>query len=317
MLFSAQIGGALMTVTMVFVHGRGQEFHDPAAVVRSWQAGLAAGLIKAGMAPLSDVPVVFPYYGNLLYQITAQVARDPIELEAMPAAPDEAGPFHPYLPEDAGRLERELLADMAAAARPAAGEETAGEEAAGEEEEAFGLDRVLSWGAARDTLTWVARHTRVDQAIITDYLRDVAVYLTRARSQVLDLVREAIPPGVPVVLVSHSLGTVVARDLLDDTQLRDRVTLWVTAGSPLGLDAVQKNLLTKGTRNPGVSWVSAYDVHDIVTLGHPLLPVWGPPLGDVKVDNGDSPHSIERYLNHPEVAGPIGTAVRAGRSAPS
>jgi len=306
-----------MTLTMVFVHGRGQEFQDPAAVVRSWEAGLAAGVIKAGMAPLADAPVVFPYYGNLLYQITAQVARDPIELEAMPAAPDEAGPFHPYLPEDAGRLERELLADMAAAARPAAGEETAGEEAAGEEEEAFGLDRVLSWGAARDTLTWVARHTRVDQAIITDYLRDVAVYLTRGRSQVLDLVRKAIPAGVPVVLVSHSLGTVVARDLLEDAELRDRTMLWVTAGSPLGLDAVQKNLLIQGARNPGVSWVSAYDVHDIVALGHPLLPAWGPPLADVTVDNGDSPHSIERYLSHPEVAGPIGTAIRASRSAPS
>jgi len=301
-----------MTVTMVFVHGRGQEFQDPAVLVRNWQAALAAGLIKAGTVPLADAPVVFPYYGNLLYQISAKVARDPIELEAMPAGPDEAGPFHPYLPEDAGRLERELLADMAAAARPAADKE----EATGKEE-AFGLDRVLSWGAARDTLTWIARHTRVDQAIIADYLRDVAVYLTRGRSQVLALVREAIPAGVPVVLVSHSLGTVVARDLLDDENLRDRVTLWVTAGSPLGLDAVQKNLLTKGTRNPGVSWVSAYDVQDIVALGHPLLPVWGPPLGDVKVDNGDSPHSIERYLNHPEVAGPIGTAVRAGRSAPS
>ena len=296
-----------MTVTMIFVHGRGQEFQDPAAVVRSWQAGLAAGLIKAGMAPLADVPVVFPYYGNLLYQITAQVARDPIELEAMPAGPDEAGPFHPYLPEDVGRLERELLADMATAAGPAAGEE----------QEAFGLDRVLSWGAARDTLTWIARHTRVDQAIITDYLRDVAVYLTRGRSQVLDLVREAIPAEVPVVLVSHSLGTVVARDLLGDAKLRDRTMLWVTAGSPLGLDAVEKNLLTQGARNPGVSWVSAYDVHDIVALGHPLLPGWGPPLSDVRVDNGDSPHSIERYLTHPEVAGPIGTAVRASRSAPS
>ena len=296
-----------MTVTMIFVHGRGQEFQDPAAVVRSWQAGLAAGLIKAGMAPLADVPVVFPYYGNLLYQITAQVARDPIELEAMPAGPDEAGPFHPYLPEDAGRLERELLADMATAAGPAACEE----------QEAFGLDRVLSWGAARDTLTWIARHTRVDQAIITDYLRDVAVYLTRGRSQVLDLVREAIPAEVPVVLVSHSLGTVVARDLLGDAELRDRTMLWITAGSPLGLDAVEKNLLTQGARNPGVSWVSAYDVHDIVALGHPLLPSWGPPLVDVKVDNADSPHSIERYLTHPEVAGPIGTAVRASRPAPS
>lgn len=301
-----------MAATMVFVHGRGQEFRDPAVLIRSWQAGLAAGLIKAGRAPLTDVPTVFPYYANLLYKITSQVAQDPIELEALPAGPGDAGPFHPYLPAGVGRMERELLADMAAAAGPAAGDKPAAAE-----EEAFGLDRVLSWGAARDTLTWIARHTRVDQAIITDYLRDVAVYLTRARGEVLGLVREAIPPAVPIVLVSHSLGTVVARDLLDDAQIRDRALLWVTVGSPLGLEAVQRNLLTRGTRNPGITWLSAYDVHDIVALGHPLLPAWGPPLRDIEVDNGDSPHSIERYLNHPEVAGSIGTTVQAGRPASS
>jgi hypothetical protein len=297
-----------MTATLVFVHGRGQEFQDPAVLVRAWRAGLAAGLIKAGMAPLTDAPVVFPYYANLLYQITAQVAQDPVQLEVLPAGPDAAGPLHPYLPEEAGRLERGLLADLAAAA----GQPAEDGEAGGEEEEAFGLDRVLSWGAARDTLTWLAQHTRVDQAVITDYLRDVAVYLTRARPQVLDLVRKAMPAAGPVVLVTHSLGTVVARDLLDDAKLRERTLMWVTAGSPLGLDAVQKNLLTPGIHNPGVTWLTAYDVHDIVALGHPLGPAWGPRLRNVQVDNGDSPHSIERYLGHPEVAGPVGTAFKQG-----
>lgn len=286
-----------MAATMVFIHGRGQEFKDPAVLARTWQAGLAAGLTKAGRPQLAGVPVVFPFYANLLYQITAQVAQDPIQLEALPAGPDEPGPLHPYLPADVGTLERELLKDLAlSAGAPVA------------EEEGLGIDQVLSWGAARDALTWIAAHTRVDQAIIADHLRDVAVYLTRARSQVLALVRKAIPPAVPIVLVSHSLGTVVARDLLDDVQLRARATFWVTAGSPLGLEAVQRNLLTPGALNPGVDWLTAYDVHDIVALGHPLRPTWGPPLRDIAVDNGDSPHSIERYLGHPEVAGPIGTA---------
>lgn len=287
-----------MTVTMVFMHGRGQEFKVPAELVRNWQASLAAGLVRAGLPSLADVPVVFPFYANLLYQIAAQAAQDPVQLEMLPADRDEAGSLHPYLPEDVSGLERELLTNMASAMDAPVGEE-----------ERF--DRVLSWGAARAALTWIAGHTRVDQAIITEHLRDVAVYLTRARSQVLDLVKDAIPPAVPIIVVSHSLGTVVARDLLDDAPLRERAILWVTAGSPLGLDAVQKNLLTKGAHNPGVDWLSAYDVNDIVALGHPLLSTWGSPLRDVEVDNGDSPHSIERYLSHPEVAGPVGTAVEA------
>jgi hypothetical protein len=273
-----------MTATMVFIHGRGQEFREAAQLIRNWRAGLAAGLIKAAMPPLTEAPVVFPYYANLLYQITAQVAQDPIQLETLPTGRDEAGPLHPYLPEDVGKLERELLTNMASAIGGTVAEEE-------------GLDRLLSWSGARGALTWVAQHTRVDQAIIAEHLRDVAVYLTRARSQILKLVKEAIPPVAPIVLISHSLGTVVARDLLDDVQLRERATFWVTAGSPLGLDAVQNNLLTKGTHNPGVDWLTAYDVNDIVALGHPLMPTWGPPLSDIEIDNGDSPHSIERYLS--------------------
>ncbi|MFD0468980.1 hypothetical protein ACFQ0B_12190 [Nonomuraea thailandensis] len=33
--------------------------------------------------------------------------------------------------------------------------------------------------------------------------------------------------------------------------VRRRVVLWVTAGSPLGLPTIQRNLLARGTRHPG------------------------------------------------------------------
>ena len=283
-----------MSATLVFVHGRGQEAKDPAALERKWRAGLAAGLVKAQAPSVDSTPSVFTYYGDLLYRITAELAQrgERVDLEALPA--NEPGPLHPYLPSDTGEVERELLADMAAAT------------GAVEEES---LDRVLSWGATRRALTWVARHTRLDQEIIKAEVQDVAVYLTRARDQVLALIRRVIPAEVPIVLVTHSLGTVVARDLLDDPELRQRTRLWVTAGSPLGLEAVQRNLLSKGTQNPGVPWLTCYDVNDVVALGHPLHPTWRDPLRDVEIDNGDSPHSIERYLGHPEVAAPIGAAI--------
>jgi hypothetical protein len=65
-------------------------------------------------------------------------------------------------------------------------------------------------------------------------------------------------------------------------------------------------------RHPaGIDWLTAYDVNDVVALGHPLKPAWGNPLTDVEVENGDAPHAIERYLNHPEVAGFIYRKVTA------
>ncbi|WP_043615143.1 hypothetical protein [Nonomuraea candida] len=276
--------------TIVFLHGRGQEGKDPKAMLEKWRAALAAGL---GAATLS-VPAVLPYYGNVLHRVTAQTARRVDILDLPPGGEEEEMPFHPFMPEDVGELERRLLADLAAGA--------------GVPQEMMGLTDVLSWTMARRLLTWLSRNTSVDKEIIKIFLQDVAVYLSRGRQPVLDEVRRFLPATGPIVLVSHSLGTVVARDLLVDEPLRRRVTFWVTAGSPLGMPTIQRNLLAKGTRHPGMPWLTAYDVNDIVALGHPLDGAWGTPLSQVEVENRDEPHDIERYLRHDAVAGPIGRA---------
>ncbi|MER7106244.1 PGAP1-like alpha/beta domain-containing protein [Streptomyces sp. NPDC000229] len=291
-----------MSATLVLVHGRKQEWKAPLELQRMWQAGLAAGLMKAGLPPV-DVPVVFPYFGNLLRRITDELAQShaDIDLETLPADPNRPGPLHPYLGSDIGIAERKMLEDMAVGA---------GWVFRNDDDELERLSDVLSWKVARDALDWLAHRTPFDQEFIAAHLCDVAVYLTRARTRVLSHVREQLPSDGPVILVSHSLGTVVARDLLGDADLRARTRLWVTAGSPLGIDAVRKNLGdTTYADNPGVEWLSAYDVNDIVALGHPLRKKWGPPLEDIEVENGDEPHSIERYLAHPQVAGPIGAAL--------
>jgi len=288
-----------MTTTMVFVHGRGQEFKDPAVLMRSWRAGLADGLLKAGQPTLDDAPAVLPFYGNVLYHVTAELERSgpPIRLESLPGDVDRPGPFHPALSEEVGTMERELMADLAIEANaPVVHEEGIFPK---------GAERVLSWGATRKALLWVADHTRVDREIIKSHLKDVAVYLAGAgaRDRILDTVRAGLPADGKIVLVTHSLGTVVGRDLLDDAAILQRTVAWVTLGSPLGLPTVQRNLRTRGPHHPGeIDWRTGYDTKDIVALGHPLRPTWGDPLVDVAVENGDAPHDIKRYLGHPEIA---------------
>lgn len=304
--------------TVVFVHGRGQEFKSPDQLFRKWLGALNAGLTQAGAAPLPAERAVLPFYGNALYRVTAESAGRPLRLESLRAA-DEPGPFHPGIPPEAGALERELLADMAratgmSAPPPDEPAPTAGREAGGGRVREEGMrERILSWGAARQVLAALAKRSRVDQLVIEAQLRDVAVYLTQGRQAVLDAVRGGVPDGTPLVLVTHSLGTVVARDLLDDDDVRRRTVLWVTVGSPLGLEAVQNNLLARGRRHPGMDWLTAYDVNDVVALGHPLAGSWGAPLTDVEVENDTDPHAIARYLSHERVAAPIGTAAAGSR----
>jgi hypothetical protein len=313
---------------VVFVHGRGQEYKEPQQLRRKWLAALNAGLTNAGADPLPADRAVLPFYGNMLYDLTARSAGKALRLERLdgsdragsPRPTDEPGPFDPATPADVGALQRELLLDMARGSGmavpepdtppPAAAEASGGGRVREEGLREEGLpERILSWGAAREVLVRLARRSRVDQLVITAQLRDVAVYLSSGRTEILDVVRRSVPDEGPLVLVSHSLGTVVARDLLHDDAIRARTRLWVTAGSPLGLEAVQRNLLDRGHRHPQVDWVTAYDTNDVVALGHPLQPSWGSPLQDLEVENDTDPHSISRYLAHATVAGPVGEAV--------
>ncbi|MGR6913567.1 hypothetical protein ACU635_04880 [[Actinomadura] parvosata] len=302
-----------MAATIVFIHGRGQEGKDPRVLLGQWSTALAAGL---GL-PALTLPAVLPYYGNVLHRIAAQTAKEADVLD-LPADGAEEMPFHPFMPEDVGALERLLLADLAArAGAPTEALATGGPDAlpttgpAGRADvpvEMIGLSDLLSWTLARRLLTWISRHTSVDKEIIKVFLQDVAVYFTRGRRPVLDEVRRLLPATGDLVLVTHSLGTVVSRDLLVEDAVRRRVLLWVTAGSPLGLPTIQRHLLAPGTRHPGVRWLTTYDMNDIVALGHPLEPAWGTPLSQVEVENSDSPHDIDHYLRHGTVAGPIGHA---------
>ena len=333
-----------MTTTLLLIHGRsqasdGEVARDPARLAayvtakkRGWLGGLAKGLLAAGQRPVDEAAVVFPFYGNdFADAIRAYEAgggrRPELEILADPVPPDDAALVD---------TKAATLLDAAAAlgfdparelsyADPEAGRDVADRDPAQE----------LGWGDAlrlpvlRAALQFVSRKTGAPTLIIERFLDDVAYYLELAemRDTVLSIVdralRQALPDGGDVVVVGHSLGSIVAYDALTRLPDRYRVPLLVTAGSPLGYPVVQKNLLGKEDgRPPAVparvprvagGWLNAYDVLDVVALVHPLggsfAEAVGGQLRDERTHNPTGPHSIEDYLADPDVAGPIGRAL--------
>lgn len=78
----------------------------------------------------------------------------------------------------------------------------------------------------------------------------------------------------PQVLITHSLGTVIAFKLLREMEAKGtevRIPLLITMGSPLGLDAF-KAKLGAPRRKPAFvkKWINFYDPSDFVALGKPL-----------------------------------------------
>jgi hypothetical protein len=330
-----------MPATLLFVHGRSQESsdevaRDPARLAayveakkRGWLGGLAKGLIAAGLPAVDPGTVLFPFYGNRVAETIAKFEAGGGRRPMLEDTADDATGDQAALAEAKG----EVLLDVAASlgfdpARELAYYDPEAARAAAREE-AFGFGSLLRVPVLRAALQFVGRKTGTPSIIIEQFLTDVAYYLKvpAVRDVVLDVVlgelRSRLPGGGDVVVVAHSLGTVVAYDALSRLPAAYRIRQLVTAGSPLGYPVVQRHLL--GARRDGPppvpaalpvsrgAWVNAYDVADFVCLIHPLAGRFteaaGGQLRDERTHNAGGPHAIEDYLADPDVAGPVGRAL--------
>ena len=272
---------------LLFLHGRGQEGRDPDQLRRIWTAGLNQGLTLAGMGTIDPADVYFPFYGDVLLQ--APGARESIGADS-----------------EGGELYEQLVAEAAAhLGMPAELEGT--DLAADEGLRSFGSGLL---GKMHAQLNWIAARSGLDGIIIARIFKDVASYLDndQTRRRVLDTVMDAVPNSGRLVLVSHSLGTVVAVDLLSRLPAELEVELFVTAGSPLGLDAVYNKLQVRGAHRPDRigHWLNTWYAGDPIAIGCPLRSAWTGQLQEIPVDNPkERAHDIAEYLAHAAVAGSI------------
>ena len=221
---------------------------------REWLAGLARGLTLAGHAPLQPDAVSYPFYGNLLADLITAHERaggHAPDLEAAPVAgrPRKAACSRDdMILEAAGELgfrpsrrlartDPELVAPIIAVERACA----EGAEA--------GWSDLLKPRIVREALQFLAENTGTSEFVIQQFLRDVTYYLEDdpMRAAVQKVVADAIGRAVAdghhdLVVIGHSLGSIVAYDLCSDFTASIRVRLLVTAGSPLGYPIVRRNL---------------------------------------------------------------------------
>lgn len=284
--------------TLVLVHGRAQEHKDPLAVKREWLTALDEGAHHAGRPlDLPDDRVRLPYYGQTLFDLVAGDAEHAAEVVVRGA---DAGP-------DAETLfVREALLEIAEHAGVA-------EEAAQEAGADGPVERgPMNWRWVRATLTALDRLPNVSAWSIALATRDVYQYLhnVRVRDTIEDGVRKALDGTDGAVVVSHSLGTVVAYNLLR-REAGPRgwdVPLLVTVGSPLGVTNISRTLRPVSWPAPVGAWFNAYDPEDLVAL-HPLTAPWFPVAGIDDYGKVDNPtpnqHGISGYLSDGRVAATI------------
>ncbi|HZA80709.1 MAG TPA: hypothetical protein VFC13_04450 [Actinomycetes bacterium] len=146
-----------------------------------------------------------------------------------------------------------------------------------------------------------------------------AYFFTDQRQPIQQRLRQALHAVVgPVVVVGHSLGTVITYDVLSEAAFAARaVPLLVTLGSPLGYTEIQ-DLVTRPLRlpTPVQLWANFADPLDLVALDTSLADEFqgAPRIIDALVDNpSPNNHAACGYLR----AGRVRSTVTAVVPAPS
>jgi hypothetical protein len=295
---------------LVFIHGRAQQHKDAEALKTSWIEAWQAGLDHHGLTvPIAASDIHFPYYGDTLDALRGGAGNVPDVIVKGPEADDEMRAFLESVLEDARQsagVTDDQVRDAAEAIDHA-------------EDTVPAVERgPLNWRWVRALTAALDEHMPgASGTAIALATADVWSYMQKAttRSKIDTGVRAALPSGADSVVVSHSLGTVIAYNLLkNDGELgKWEVPLFVTLGSPLAVLAIRRLLEPIGFPTCVGDWFNAMDPDDIVALYPLAAPRFGlqPPI-DNKTDidnNTPNQHGIAGYLGDPVVAKRIYDAI--------
>lgn len=192
---------------------------------------------------------------------------------------------------------------------------------------------------AASVISGLAAWTGVSDNIVAAATPDMGAYLltrkwgSEIRERLQRPLKRAFKAGDDICLVAHSMGTIVAYDVLwkfssmseykDVKDTGNAITLWLTLGCPLGEPGVRKNLYDGDEREDGLyprhiirQWlnIAAYDdfvAHD-PTVKNDFKEMERMGLVDSIRDQRlynfwrgaeqTNPHKLYGYLDHPTVA---------------
>jgi hypothetical protein len=276
-------------VSIVGVHGIGQQQLGRRQLLQSWLPALADGMEMAFGGPILDPPFDLAFYGNVF-------------LPSSPSRSETKGPTGPEAHDAFAELSHVEVDELL----DAAGQALTPQEIAAAEADAPTKGLARTPKPLQAVLRALDRKFGAPAGVLyLGTLRQVRRYLAdRAVKSAVDGIVDRAVPGACRVLVGHSLGSVVAAEFLR-RHPEHTIELFLTVGSPLGLRMVQSRLPVPfyGADQPAgipagtTAWVNVRDPRDPVTCAGPLGRRW-PGIVDRVVDNGrKEPHSVWRYLS--------------------
>lgn len=293
--------------TVLLIHGINNQGNSKENIEETWSDALRSGAAKAGLTMPNKMKFIAAFYGDVLFEETKSWNKNKPALSPMSIeSPDED-----YANDEVAALYLEFQQKYDIGDKQVSQELDAGDNFQAQKRMAKGIHK-----------SWLKAIARVLEKILPSkgkrvasvFLSQAAAYLYKPglKEKIDDLVMTQIINGLPkdekVVIISHSLGTIIAYDLMRRLRHQVKVKLLLTAGSPLGIEIVKCRLGPPPLIClPNVDkWVNVSDNEDFVAFQTRLTSTT---FGCDKIenidrlDNGDEDaHDILRYLAHDVVA---------------
>jgi hypothetical protein len=265
-----------------------------------WLDALTEGAEALGRTIPDGIAVEFPFYGDVLDEFARQ-SEIPLVSDIHSrgsGAQDEFLAFQAEVAEEIRR--RSGVTDAQVDAEYGANPKPRGP---------------LNWEWVQAIIRAIDQHGGgMSGRALESFMRDVFLYTRRAgvRDEIDRIVSSALTEE-PTVVVGHSLGSVVAYNVLRTDRRNLQVPLFVTIGSPLGIRPIRDQFRPLRYPPPVEAWYNAFDQRDLVAL-YPLdrahFAVTPAIENYAMVDNHtDNRHGIVGYLDDTEIAGRILTAL--------
>lgn len=277
---------------ILLIHGRGQGERDPQIIEKEWKEAFERGFESINLSLPGKVTIEFPFYGSRLDEFTNQFG--------LPLASD--------ISARGDKLQDEFLKFQAEIANELVSKTGITDEQINSEYGNNSRPRgPLNWEWVQSIIRALDKHAPgLSQQALETFLRDVFLYITRSNVRnAIDGIVKAKLTKEPTIVIAHSLGSVVAYNILkSDSSLN--VPLLVTLGSPLGIRTIRNKFRPIKHPSSVTAWYNGYDERDVVAL----IPLDKSNF-DVEpsiINDGDlknqtkNRHGIVGYLDKPSVA---------------
>lgn len=321
-------------VAVVFVHGLARK-PAPARMEALWLWGLARSDPHPEAFPppnpeAQGVPAVFTYYADVFYGDDHETdLQDMLEstvsvsAAGADAAPSPSDLHAIYAPTPASAAEAAFLLGVESrmAARLALTAPGRGGMGAADLEIASWLPLIVQQALIKKAAMEAYYYLFDKEFVRADGVRFMPRRELRARF--IASVEGALGKADRVVVVGHSMGSMLAYDVLNNVAACPPVDTLITIGSPLGITEVQQRLAGRSGELgfPAARlgrWVNIYDPRDPIAadpvLANDFTPVDGKAVEDIEESNwGSWRHTVTHYLSGPKLrkvlAGATGIAL--------